>query len=67
MYSSNFNTTLNVLKCSTIYSATTQLYICFKMFMTCMIRYVILKAIYFSINGGGGGVNREGGLINIFT
>ncbi len=71
MYSSNFNTTLNVLKCSTIYFSTIQLYICFKMFMTCMMRYVILakmkttqlksvssKATYFSINWGGGGLNK---------
>ena len=51
-----------------------QLYISFKMFMTCMMRYVILakmktnqfksvssKTTYFSIKGGGGGglLNRE--------
>ncbi len=41
MYSNNFNTTLNVLRCSTIYFLTIQLYICFKMFMTCMMGYVI--------------------------
>ncbi len=50
------------------------------MFMKCMMCYVILvkmktnelksvlpKTTYFSINRGGGRVNREGGLINIFT
>ncbi len=42
MYSLNFNTTLNVLRSSTIYFSTIQLYICFKMFVTCMMRYVIL-------------------------
>ncbi len=42
MYSNNFNTTLNVLRWSTIYFSTIQLYMCFKMFMTCMMRYVIL-------------------------
>ena len=36
------NTTLNVLRCSTIYFSTIQLYICFKMFMTCTMCYVIL-------------------------
>ena len=36
------NTTLNVLRCSTIYFSTIQLYICFKMFMTCRMCYVIL-------------------------
>ncbi len=42
MYSNNFNTTLNVLRCSTIYFSTIQLYICFKMFITCIMRYVFL-------------------------
>ena len=41
-YSNNFNTTLNVLRCSTINFSTIQLYICFKMFMTRMMGYVIL-------------------------
>ncbi len=69
MYSNNFNTTLNVLRCSTINFSTIQLYICFKMFMTRRRRYVILakmkanyfikyvssETTYFSINGRGGG------------
>ena len=68
MYSNNFNTTLNVLRCLTIYFSTIQLYICFKRFMKCMMCYVILvkmktnelksvlpKTTYFSINRGGGG------------
>ncbi len=42
MYSNNFNTTLNVLRCSTMYFSTIQLYISFKMFMTRMMPYVIL-------------------------
>ena len=63
MYSKNFNTTLNVLRCLTIYFSTIQLYICFKMFVTCMMRYVILmkmktnlflsKTTYSSISRGG--------------
>ena len=60
MYSKNFNTTLNVLRCSTIYfsaihichghpktyiSIFTYRYICFKMFMTYMTCYVILAKL----------------------
>ena len=40
MYSNNFNTTPNVLRCSIINFSTIQLYICFKMFVTCMMRYI---------------------------
>ena len=42
MNSNNFNTTLNYIffNYSTIY-----IYICFKMFMTCMMHYVILAKI----------------------
>ncbi len=76
MYSNNFNTTLNASRCSTINFSTIQLYILFKMFMTCMMRYVILakmktnwfksvssKTTYFFINGGGGAglIERTGG------
>ena len=78
MYSNNFNTTLNLFRCSSINFSTIQLYICFKMFMTwvwCVMLFLQkwekiswnlchLKLHIFVLIGGGGLIEWGGGGLN---